>query len=308
MSNIIHIDVAAPDEILNAGAFAAGAVIRLQTSATETGAYADVSGTGSTPTIAVVTLTNSYTGYDPNGSSSSWYRTRYENSAATRLSDWSAVFQAGGEEAGWLCSLYDAERRLVQSGSTLNDDERALVMGYIPEVSDYIRQVTGRRLSPDPLSGTKTYRVHTKAGRVLWLPRGIRSITTLGVASTGQPSSGGTYTTATAADYYIDPPEYTRQTGWPGSAIVIRSNASGPVTAFSDAEFGAEIAGAFDFAATPAAISHVALNLVVAAFRDRASSGGGGITINVDGSRTYDPMLTNKDRATLVYYSLPSVL
>ena len=91
----VEIEVEDPDALLNAGMYGAGAVIRLQWSATAAGSYADVSGTGSTPTIALVTLTDSYTGYDPVGTSSTWYRTRYENAGATRLSDWSAVFQPG---------------------------------------------------------------------------------------------------------------------------------------------------------------------------------------------------------------------
>ena len=306
MPNPVDINVPNPDEILNAGLYAAGAVIRLQSSTTETGVFADVSGTGSTPTIAIVTLTNSYTGYDPNGTSSTWYRTRYENSGATRLSDWKAAFQVGAEEAGQLCSAYDVEARLVQSGSALVDDEHALVVGIIAEVSDYIHHITGQRFTPDPLSGTRTYRFHTRAGRKLRIPKGIRSITTLGVATQSQPSSGGTYVTATSTDYYIDPPEHDRDVGWPGDAICFRINASGAI--FVDAEFGAEVTGAFAFAAVPPAIAHVAENLAVAAFRARASSGGGpGITINVDGSRTYDPMLSHKDRATLKFFSLPSI-
>ena len=86
MPNLVRVLVENPDELLNAGAYGAGAVVRVQTSATQAGTYADVSGTGSTPTLALVTLIRAYTGYDPNGTVSSWYRTRYENAGATRLS------------------------------------------------------------------------------------------------------------------------------------------------------------------------------------------------------------------------------
>jgi hypothetical protein len=91
--NILDITVPNPDELLNAGAYGAGAVIRVQTSATQAGAYADVSGTGSTPTLAIVTGVLIYYGYDPSGTSTSWYRTRYENVGATRTSAWTTVFQ-----------------------------------------------------------------------------------------------------------------------------------------------------------------------------------------------------------------------
>src|SRR5262245_9841796 len=126
MPNIVKVKVENPDEIRNAGAYDTGAIIRLQTGATETGSFSDVSGTGSTPTLPIVAATRSYTGYDPNGTSSSWYRTRYENAGATRLSDWSAAFQVGDETAGQLCSLYDVQQELGETGTDANRDERIL--------------------------------------------------------------------------------------------------------------------------------------------------------------------------------------
>src|SRR3990167_10868603 len=156
MANVISIDVPNPDEMLNTGAYGTAALIRVQNSTTEGGVYADLSGSGSTPTLTITTLVNTYTAYDPVGTSSVWYRTRYENTGGTRLSDWSAVFQVGAEEAGKLCSIYDVERRLVQSGSALNDDEREQIISLITEVSDYIAGYTGRRFTPDPLSDRKS--------------------------------------------------------------------------------------------------------------------------------------------------------
>lgn len=59
-------------------------------SAPETGTYADISGTGATP-ARFDTGTEAYIGYDPLGTSGTWYRTRFENAGATQLSDWSAA-------------------------------------------------------------------------------------------------------------------------------------------------------------------------------------------------------------------------
>jgi hypothetical protein len=105
MANLITITVEDADDLLNAGMYGAGAVVRLQWAATATGSFADVSGTGSTPTLALVTMTDSYTGYDPVGTSTTWYRTRYENAGATRLSDWTAPFQPGDSSSGTYASL-----------------------------------------------------------------------------------------------------------------------------------------------------------------------------------------------------------
>lgn len=77
-------------KLLNAGMYGAAAVIRTQSSTTETGTFVDISGTGSTPTITILAGTETYDAYDPNGTSSTWYRSRFENVGGTRLSDWSA--------------------------------------------------------------------------------------------------------------------------------------------------------------------------------------------------------------------------
>lgn len=77
--------------VLLTGIYGAGAVLRVQSSASETGTFADLTGVGSTPTIAIVTGTEAYTAQDPDGGSTRWYRSRIENSDASRVSDWSFV-------------------------------------------------------------------------------------------------------------------------------------------------------------------------------------------------------------------------
>ena len=77
--------------ILLTGMYGAGAVFRVQSSSSETGTFADLSGTGSTPTIPIVSGTETYTATDPGGTSATWYRARLEDSGATRASDWSVV-------------------------------------------------------------------------------------------------------------------------------------------------------------------------------------------------------------------------
>jgi hypothetical protein len=257
MPNILRVTVDGADELLNQGAYGAGAVIRVQTATTEAGAYADVTGTGSTPTLALVSGTRLYMGYDPAGTSASWYRVRYENSGATRLSDWGTAFQAGGEDAGLICSLSDVTERLFGS-ATVSTGEQETLLGIIAEVGSALEHATGRWLRPRPSSGTTTYRMHTAYGSILRIPQGIRSITTLGIATSDQPETGGTYTTQTAATYYLDPPAIERDADWPATSV--RFIWAGPV--FYGASYGAEITGAFGFAAVPADIRGVAIEAV----------------------------------------------
>lgn len=277
---ILTIPVENPDQLLNASMFGAGALGRVERSATGGG-----SGFTEIATFAIVAGTRTYTVYDLAGAAASFYRVRYSKSDGSSPSAYGDEFQAGAEEqAGYLCSLYDVKQRLGHPASATNDDE--ILLELIRSVSTAIEGYTGRWLAPRPLSGTTTYRIHTCNSRRLAIPKGVRSITTLGVATEDQPASGGTYTTATSTAYVIDPPEMERDYGWPGTSIVFRNNATGAVVNFYEALYGAEITGAFGFASVPADISDIAANAVIRKFigKERAEpqafvGPAGGVTL-----------------------------
>jgi hypothetical protein len=203
--NVLHVLVENPDELLNAGAYGAGAVVQVQSGAAAAGPFAD---DGSVP---IVTLVRAYTYYDSDGVSSTWYRTRYENAAGTTTSDWSDVFQTG-ETAGLLCSLYDVKQRLFGTG-TVSANEDELILEIIREVSDEIEDYVGAWLAPrptDPLSTMTLLFDVPRATRSILLESGsrrcgIRTLTSMGLASQSQPESGGTYTAATLADVLLRP-------------------------------------------------------------------------------------------------------
>ena len=88
MPNLVHVQVYGVDDLLNSGMYDAGAVVRLEWCATQAGTYASVG------TAALVTGDEAYTIYHPEGSSSTWYRTRYENAGGSVTSDYSPAFQA----------------------------------------------------------------------------------------------------------------------------------------------------------------------------------------------------------------------
>lgn len=263
MPNTIKLSVEAPDEVLNTGAYGAGSGIRVQSSATQAGAYADISGSGSTPFVAVVTNTLAYTAYDPNGLSSDWYRTRFENLAATRLSDWSAAFQVGDETAGYLCSVYDLKQRLGTTSSA--DDE--LLLEIIREVSDDIEDYVGQWLAPRPTDPTDTMTlVFDVPGDYLWWPRrsvaleysgkrvGIRSFTSAGYASTSQPDTGGTFTSIPAASLVIRPRPASTD---PGLRLEFLATGSGGF--FWTGQNTITVTGSFGPASVPPRIQSVAL-------------------------------------------------
>ena len=299
MPNIIKPTAENPDELLNAGAYGAGALIRIQSSATEAGAFADLTGTGSTPTIAIVSGTRSYTGYDPNGTASTWYRSRYKNAAGTRLSDWTTAFQVGPEGAGLICSLEDARQRLESNGGSLSDTELEQVLEYIRQVTSFICGYTGRRFVRDPVSGTEvlTFDV-ARDSRTLWVPQGIAACTQVEVAT----YTGGSFTVVPTADWFLDPPEQSRDYGWPATRITISDVPTGSVAYFHQGKRTARLTMALGWDTIPFDIQGIGLTLVAGAYKERASAGGDSFTIDIDGSRRFERSLSHRDRMTLDRY------
>lgn len=301
MPNQIKLTAENPDELLNAGAYGAGAVIRLQTAADGAGPFADVSGTGSTPAIALLAGVRIYTGYDPAGTSASWYRSRFENSGATRVSDWSAAFQVGSGGGGIL-ALYDAKQRLEIEDDDTSQDEN--ILEWIGQITAFMRGFTGRRLTPDPAT---EYIVDGHAamrgGHLLRFNHGIRSLTEVAVAGqTGDP-----FEVVPAGDYFLRPLEHDREAGWPATELWMTDNpsATNPYGIFPAGYANVRLTGAFSWAATPPELEGVAANLLTAVARLGGSSGGETVTVNLDGERTFSRALSFEDLRILKRYRIP---
>lgn len=311
MPNVVHITVENPDEIRNAGAYDTAALIRLQWSATETGSFADVSGTGSTPTITIVAATRSYTGYDPNGTVSLWYRTRYENAGATRLSDWSPAFQVGDETAGLLCSLYDVQQELITGTISTDANRDELILEKIRQVSSEIEGYCGRWLAPRPTNPASTATLNFDVGcysRAFYLVNdfrvtGIRTLSTLAIATTSQPETGGTYTNATLADVLLRPRPVA---DGPATSLVFSDRPTGAVSWFYPGYNTVQVTGSFGPASVPADIQSVA---IMAAVRRFAGKGSGAPTVSLgpDGGVVLLTNFSPDMMKTLDRYRVPNV-
>lgn len=296
MPNVLKISVENPEELLNVGMYDTGALIQIQSGSAAAGPFSDLAGTGSTPTIAIVSGTRAYTGYDPAGASATWYQTRYKNAGGTRTSDWSSAFQVGAEEAGLICSIYDCKQALGIAASDITKDEDLLDL--IVSVTDEFETVTGRDFTGD--KSDVTFQMHTMSGRDLWLPRGLQSVTTLGVATTNQPSTGGTYTTKT--DFWLEPPDYMRDPYWP--ATYIRFPTTGSY--FYDAAFGAQITGKRGFAKVPPRIARMAVN-VVSAMYTTGGKVGPRVAIGPEGATVILRDISPADWDYLMAFAAPRV-
>ena len=297
MPNAVRISVDGADDLLNASMYGAGAVVRVQSATTETGTYASVG------TAALVSGTRIYVVYHTAGTSTDWYRTRYESSGGAITSDWSAAFQVGPEEAGGLCSLYDVKQALNETGTTYDEEIQSLIDEFTADVQEWTR----RRFVRYPLAGTTTVVLDVpRSGRALRIPQGIATLTTLEVATESQPGSGGTYTTATASDWMLRPASHDRLGGWPATEIVIRDNATGPVSTFFAGRNAARLSGAaLGWDRVPPTVSGIARRAIVRRFKNRgaASVNRGGDPSDINARWT----LSLEDQRRLEWYRLVTV-
>ena len=178
--------------------------------------------------------------------------------------------------ADQLCTPTQVKNRLqnAAAGVTFSATDNTTISEMIDELSDFIQDYTHRKLVPEVGA---TYVFDTQFGYVLHIPRGIRTITSMGVNSTvHQPDSGGSYTTIAAADRLLRPKAGDLPIGWPPTEVRFsRGTLAGTIARFGTIENGCTITGDFGFAATPPAIQAVAIDAVVAAFQSRKMGASG---------------------------------
>ena len=291
MSTLVRVTVENADELLLSGMYGAGAVVRIHASADNV-TFASVG------TIPLVSGTRVYTLADPAGTTTRWYRSRYENALGTATSEWSDAWQTGGEDGGLICSIYDVKQRLGIAAADTADDENLLE--YIRAATVDIETATGRDFTG--ARSDVTFRVDTAHGPVLWLPQGIQSVTTFKVAYTSQPDTGGTYETLATTAYVLRPSAASRDPGWPATAI---RRIDGGI--FWDAANGAEITGRPGFAEVPANIARIGANAVVRAWRAKSSGGADYAMAGPDGGVRMLRYLSPEDSELLERYAEPQV-
>lgn len=168
--------------------------------------------------------------------------------------------------ADQLCTTAQVKARINPAGVSDAVDD-TLISELIDQVSSWIEGYTGRKL----LSvGSADYYFDTRSGYVLRIPFGIQSVSFLGVATSAQPDSGGTYTTVPASDYLLRPRTQDGPIGWPYTEIWIsRATLTGTIARFVTAQNGAKVTMVAGFATTPPDVQAVAIDATVAAYQNR---------------------------------------
>lgn len=191
-----------------------------------------------------------------------------------------------------LVTLSQIKARVFPVG-TVDTSEDALLNELNDQATDYIQELTGRRFVSQ--NGV-TYVVDTSAGSVIDVPRGVRACSALGIATTDQPDTGGTYAAVASADILLRPSPIDRRPGWPATRILIRGSSSGRLAAAIN---GAQLTIDEGFAAVPPAVQAIALDAIAAAYAARTA--GDSSAIGADGSpvavwaRMFSPGTAQRD-------------
>ena len=167
--------------------------------------------------------------------------------------------------ADQLCTSAQVKARVSPDG-TWDAADDTLLSELIDEVSAWVQSYTGREFTPE---AGATYVFDTQVGKQLYIARGIRAITSMGVNPTAhQPDTGGSYTTIPAAERILRPKAGDLPDGWPATEVRL-SQAATTVRWFGNVENGCTITGDFGWAAVPKDIEAVTIDAVVAAYQSR---------------------------------------
>lgn len=239
----LQVSVTNPAELLAAGAYGPGALLRWESSPTGTGSWTE----GGTAALAAdATL---YDVWDPAGAVGTWYRTRVSNAANTVDSDYSAAFQGGVPtryaELDDLLPLFETAplpRRYGRLLSLLDTATRQVV-----------EECGGRDYFRKPATGTATWLANGNGTATLHVHEGLVQLDLLELSFDG----GRTYVTVAATDYILvgDSPSSTEPPP-PGEPFFhVRFTGFGSYTTFPPVVRAARLTGARGWSRWPVTLT-----------------------------------------------------
>ena len=212
-------------------------------------------------TATLTTGVDRYEVWDASGVSTSWYRFRIEDDSDSPLSPWSTPFQVLAVEP--IATLAGVKQRLGTGATSVDDD-------VLDDIIAGVNAEIVRRIGyyPGPSSDT-TKTLHgfdaVRSGRRLWVPGGVRSVTSLTIADT----TGGSGTAATGTDYVLGPSD--RRPGQPYGYIEFVDVTTGAWSYFPAAYSNVVIVGLFGWSSVPDDLEHIATAWAVRRWKARAS-------------------------------------
>lgn len=167
------------------------------------------------------------------------------------------------------------------------------LLGQIVDgVNGWMDDEIGRSIAPDDAA---TYVFDGDGSDMLYIPNGIRSVTTLTIADT----TGGTGVPET--NHVILPRVQDRRPGWPG--FWLRLTDIAPVR-FWDAYGNVSITGNFGWAETPDSLVDVALTVAVRAWHARQTGQADIVGNDESGAPLVSRFVSFRDRKTIQRYKV----
>lgn len=197
-----------------------------------------------------------------------------------------------------LCTLANVKVALFPTSYTDTTDD-ALIQLYIDAFSNEVQEYTGRQFVADA-APTDYYFDITRPTKLLYIPQGIVSFTSIGYSTVSQPASGGTYTTITAANVLLRPLVADRRQGFPADTFVI-SDLDLTSSFYAGYNTVKVTAATFGFASVPADIERLSVAVIVRRWQARK----GGQTDTIGASDFGGPVLrfmSAEEMATLNRY------
>lgn len=177
-------------------------------------------------------------------------------------------------------------------------------------VNAWVENKTGRILAPIVSGGPFLFdgRDALEGGRLLVIPQGIRAINTLEVATT----TGGSFSTVPATDYFLRPTAQERDPGWPATELWMTDIPSaGNATpyfppGFANIRITGPANGTLGWPAQPDEVVAIAEKIVVLGWQAKAS-GSADETGSGDYASIVRSVLDGRDWHTLGRYTVKSV-
>jgi hypothetical protein len=277
-----------PDDLL--AALGAGALIRLESAATQLGSYTEIA------TVPLLSETYVYTYLDPLAPTTTWYRTRYSDSTGVTLTSYSTPWQGDGT-GQWLCTPTDVRRRMNKSHLDHKEDD--IIAACCAQVTADICGYTGRRFYP--YHDTMVYDAGATLERGMLLPVdfGIRAVTNINIRYV----TNGAQTLVDPIWYRLQPCVAELPYGWPFVQVEMvdispyRFNWAGYDSAQLEADLG--------WAGTPADIHEFSINGCVRMVRAKSSGQADTVGTGPMGQAIILRQFSPSERDRLDWYRAP---
>jgi len=192
-------------------------------------------------------------------------------------------------------------KRKLSITDTVDD---TVLADIIADVNQDVEDMTGRQVGPATVSG-ELLDGHDalEDGRCLLYPKGIRTVTTLEVAS----GTNEAFSSVPAADIFLQPPAHLRQPDWPAFEIWMTDvpSATNTLPVFLPGYRNIRLTATVGWVAIPSTLTSAAETTAVRTFlSNRSGSTEGSDEIGV---RNYRALWRGQDLQTVQRFALKSV-